>query len=79
MGNDAEMKNYRLPISADFKRKKTDRLNWIPIIINNGEAALIEYHGSGHIHSMCFADGLMTIPFGISEIKKGELVDVRPL
>ena len=80
MGNDAEMKNYRLPISADFKRKKTDRLNWIPIIINNnGEAALIEYHGSGHIHSMCFANGLMTIPFGTSEIKKGELVDVRPL
>jgi len=80
MGNNAEIKNIKLPIANDFKRKKTDRLNWIPITINkNGEAALLEYHGSGHIHSMCFADGLMTIPFGTAEIKKGELVDVRPL
>jgi molybdopterin molybdotransferase len=80
MGFNDGIKNIKLPIAADFKRKKTDRLNWIPITINkNGEASLLEYHGSGHIHSMCFADGLMTIPFGTAEIKKGELVDVRPL
>jgi len=80
MGFNDGIKNIKLPIAADFKRKKTDRLNWNPITINkNGEAALLEYHGSGHIHSMCFADGLMTIPFGTAEIKKGELVDVRPL
>jgi molybdopterin molybdotransferase len=80
MGFNDGIKNIKLPIAADFKRKKTDRLNWNPITINkNGEAALLEYHGSGHIHSLCFADGLMTIPFGIAEIKKGELVDVRPL
>ncbi|HNW98368.1 MAG TPA: molybdopterin molybdotransferase MoeA [Bacteroidales bacterium] len=80
IGNNSEIKNLKFPIAADFKRKKFDRLNWIPVIFNeNGEVATIEYHGSGHIHSLCFADGIMIIPFGISEIKKGEPVDVRPL
>jgi len=80
MGNKEEIRNIKHPIADDFRRKKTDRLNWIPININDkGEVATIEYHGSGHIHSFCFADGIMTIPFGVGEIKKGELVDVRPL
>ena len=80
LGNKDVVRNIKLPIAEDFKRKKTERLNWIPVAINNnGEVAMIEYHGSGHIHSLCFADGIMTIPFGISEIKKGDLVDVRQL
>lgn len=80
MGQTEEIKNIRLPIASDYKRKKTDRLNWVPININSdGEVTMIEYHGSAHIHSICFADGLMIVPFGVSEIKKGELVDVRPL
>lgn len=80
MGKNEEIRNIKLPIASDFKRNKTDRLNWVPININsNGEAAMIEYHGSAHIHSICFADGLMIVPFGVSEIKKGEQVDVRQL
>jgi molybdopterin molybdotransferase len=80
MGNNDEMKNLRLPLAIEYKRKKTDRLNWVPVNINNnGEVTMIEYHGSAHIHSLCFADGLMIVPFGVSEIKKGEKVDVRPL
>jgi molybdopterin molybdotransferase len=80
MGSGKEVMNIKLPIAADFRRKKTDRLNWIPVIINDkGEAASVEYHGSGHIHSLCHADGIMTIPFDVGELKKGEPVDVRPL
>lgn len=80
MGNNEEIKNIRLSLANDFRRKKTDRLNWVPVNINNdGEVEMIDYHGSAHIHSLCFADGLMIVPFGVSEIKKGEKVDVRPL
>lgn len=80
MGCSSNIKNIKLPLDANFKRNKTDRLNWIPVTINDaGEAQLITYHGSGHIHSYCFAEGIMTIPIGVNEIKKGELVNVRPL
>lgn len=80
MGGNGEIKNIKLPVAENYKRKKTDRLNWVPVNINSkGEAAMIEYHGSAHIHSVCFADGLMMVPFGVNEIKKGEKVDVRPL
>jgi molybdopterin molybdotransferase len=80
IGKTTGIKDIKLPIAENFKRKKTDRLNWVPVNINsNGEVIMIDYHGSAHIHSLCFADGLMTVPYGTSEIKKGELVDVRPL
>ncbi|MFH0865617.1 MAG: gephyrin-like molybdotransferase Glp [Bacteroidota bacterium] len=80
MGINKETRNIKLPLAEDYKRKKTDRLNWVPVNFSNiSEVAMIEYHGSGHMHSLCFADGLMIVPYGVSELKKGELVDVRPL
>ena len=39
----------------------------------------MEYHGSAHIHAYTQAQGIMEVPVGVSEIKKGELVHVRPL
>jgi len=39
----------------------------------------IEYHGSAHIFSYTLAQGIMEVPVGVSEIKKGEWVYVRPL
>jgi len=39
----------------------------------------IEYHGSGHIAALSDADGIIPIPVGIAEIKKGEVVDVRQI
>ncbi|MGD0711807.1 MAG: gephyrin-like molybdotransferase Glp [Bacteroidales bacterium] len=80
MGNSDGIIDIKLPLAEDYKRKKTDRLNWVPVKINSkGEAAVIDYHGSAHIHSLCFAGGLMTVPFGVSEIKKGEFVYVRQI
>jgi len=39
----------------------------------------VEYHGSAHIHAYTQADGIMEIPVGVSEIRKGEKVHVRPV
>jgi molybdopterin molybdotransferase len=39
----------------------------------------IAYHGSAHIHAYVAAEGIMSVPIGISHLKKGELVDVRSL
>ncbi|GET20230.1 molybdopterin molybdotransferase MoeA [Prolixibacter denitrificans] len=67
-------------LAVDFKRKKNNRYEFLPVIISPfGEVELLPYHGSAHIHALTGANALMEIPVGISEISKGESVYVRPL
>jgi molybdopterin molybdotransferase len=69
----------RLPMGIDFKRKKSSRKSLIPVVIRQGEVFPVEYHGSAHIQAYTMANATMTIEIGITEIRKGESVDVRPL
>ena len=73
---------YRLPMamSQDFSRKKTDREECLPVQINDqNEVQMVAYHGSAHIHAYHQAFGYISIPAGKTALKKGEIVDVRPL
>jgi molybdopterin molybdotransferase len=80
MGFDWKPETLSLPMGIDFQRKKADRLEFLPVIIDDsGNVSPVSYHGSAHIHAMCLADGIMRIPAGIHEIKKGVTVDVRPV
>jgi molybdopterin molybdotransferase len=69
----------KLPMAHEITRKRTARRAYIPINIINGEVKRIEYHGSGHIHALSHADGLIAFPQGIDTIKKGEIIDVRQI
>lgn len=63
-----------------FKRKNGRRKAFEPILINQaGEVEQVEYHGSAHINALSYAEGLMIINEGVTELKKGDLVDVRPI
>ena len=78
MGHNFIPQSLRFPLSADLKRKKNDRDEWIPVkITENGEVIPLKYHGSGHIHALTHADGICLIPKGCNEIKKGLAIDVR--
>ncbi len=78
MGYNYQPLDILLPLAKSFTRKKPERLEWLPIKINNaGEAEFIEYHGSAHVHSLCFADGIIAVAENTTEIKKGEKVHVR--
>jgi molybdopterin molybdotransferase len=69
-----------LPMNNDFTRKKSDRDECLPVQITlKNKVEMVNYHGSAHIHAYHQAFGFITIPAGITEIKKGEIVDVRPL
>lgn len=60
-----------------INRKKSERLSLIPVILNeNGEIRLVKYHGSAHIHALTKANGILSIPVGVNEIKAGEDVGV---
>lgn len=69
-----------LPMSRDFTRRKSEREECLPVQISSqNEVVMVDYHGSAHIHAYHQAFGFITIPAGQTEIKKGELVHVRPL
>lgn len=78
MGSDDVIKIFKLPMGASYKRRKSERKSFIPIIIKeDGKVYPIEYHGSAHIHSYVFANGITSVEIGKEELEIGEMVDVR--
>lgn len=77
--------NYRpfrikAPLSFDFKQRFADRLILKPVIINeNGLVESVPFNGSADINALVFANALMEIQLGQTEILKGGLAYVRPL
>lgn len=67
-------------MACDYKRKKNDRFELLPVIINNeGKVQTIDYHGSAHMQAVTLANAILEIPIGINNLTKGESVYVRPL
>ena len=79
MGHDYNTKMFPLIAGVDFKRKRGDRKTFIPIKIENGKVFPVEFHGSAHINSLCDAEGIISFPLGVLEIKKGQAVEVISL
>jgi molybdopterin molybdotransferase len=68
----------RCSLACDVKRQKTNRIGWRPVSITpDGKTHPVEYHGTAHISSYALADGLVSFPVGIAEIREGSMVDVR--
>lgn len=69
-----------LPMSHNFQRKKMDREECLPVqLTQSNEVEMVNYHGSAHIHAYHQAYGFIILAAGKTEIKKGEIVYVRPL
>ena len=80
MGLKDHTRTFKMKLAKEIKRKKTERLAWIPVKINSeGEAESVEYHGSAHINALASADGITPIPIGVNLIKEGSIVDVRQI
>ena len=70
----------RLPLITDYSRKKADRIEFIPVILNdNMEVVPVEFHGSAHINALSSANFLLEVPRGVTSIKKGDLVNARSI
>ncbi|NOY51753.1 MAG: molybdopterin molybdotransferase MoeA [Chlorobi bacterium] len=79
-GNKEQDRIIKLPLSEEKTRKKAERQLFFPVIINdNMEVQSIEYHGSAHLNSYQSANAMACFPIGVKILKKGDLVDVRPL
>ncbi len=79
MGHDYSPKIFPLITGDNFKRKTGERRSFVPVKIENGKAFPLEYHGSAHINALCFAQGFISFPAGVLEIKKGQAINVISL
>jgi molybdopterin molybdotransferase len=80
MGHDYHAPMVKMKIARDYKRKRTDRLEFIPVRFNaNNRVVPIKYHGSAHINAFTWADGIMAVPREVDEFMEGEFVHVRQL
>ncbi|MBN1387649.1 MAG: molybdopterin molybdotransferase MoeA [Bacteroidales bacterium] len=67
-------------LADDYIRKHNDRMALVPVNLKRDETVVpVEYHGSAHINALTDAYGVMKVPIGVSELKKGEIVDVRQI
>jgi len=79
MGHDYITKTFPLITGVDFTRKRGERKTFVPVKIINGKAFPIEFHGSAHINSLSDAEGFISFPLGVLEIKKVQTVEVISL
>ena len=78
MGYNYTPDTVKMPLGESFRRKKTERQTWIPVVVTDaGMLKPVSYHGSAHINALCIADGLISIGVGVAEIEEGTVVPVR--
>lgn len=80
MGHEHHWRPITARLSAPWKRRKAERMTTIPVACTGlGTVAPIEYHGSAHIDALCRADGLISVPVGVTHLPEGSEVHVRLL
>ena len=76
-GLDFKPVEIKLPMGKEYSRRKSKRLSWLPVRIEDGEIFPLEYHGSAHINALTDANGLISIAIGETKLEKGKLVEIR--
>ena len=74
-GSSGGLREFRLPIGFDFRRRETDRCAYVACRLGpTGGIERIESHGSAHLLSLSKADGFFRVPEGVAELSAGEEV-----
>lgn len=80
LGQCAEIRHIKMPITNDYCRKKAKRLAYIPCrVTRDGFIEQIEYHGSAHLQALLKSDGFFIVPEGVEKIAEGEKVTFMPI
>jgi len=79
-GMEQTMKPFATYLTQDMQRKKTERMQFFPVRINErGFADPLEFHGSAHIVALAEADGMVAFPVGTDTLDKNNPVYVRSI
>ena len=79
MGHEYHPHQLLLPLGQDFSRRRSERKSLIPVNVIDGHVVPADYHGSAHINAYTHAEAVMILEIGVTEVKKGEPVNVRLL
>lgn len=80
MGHQHKPAVFKLPLGKDLNREKSDRVNFIPAQLTpESEIIPVDFHGSAHINALAGAAYLIETEPNADNLKKGSLVNVRPL
>ena len=79
-GGQLPLREIELPMGADFRRRKADRIEYVPARLDdNGSLSAVEFHGSAHLTALTACDGFMIVPIGVHELAAGRRVVFLPL
>lgn len=74
-GQKSMMNSIPLTLATDLKRKRADRMAFLPCKISNGKIKPVEYHGTAHLRALLGIDGFVTMAQGVTEIAAGSIVE----
>lgn len=74
-GQQSTMKFIPLTLATDLKRKRADRMAFLPCKISNGKIEPVDYHGTAHLRSLAGIDGFVTMPQGVEEMTAGSTAE----
>ncbi len=78
-GREPDWREYPMRLGEDYKRRKTERLQYVPCQIReDGSVAAVPYHGSGHLAALLAAEGFFIMPVGEKKAAAGEMVSFLP-
>jgi len=78
MGHDFKPAVARMQLNRTITRKNTKKDLWLAMVFTkDGNAAQVERHGSANMNALCQADGLLFMPAGTAQIRKGTIVGIR--
>jgi molybdopterin molybdotransferase len=66
-------------LADSYSRSNGARSAFLPVMLREGRAELVAYHGSAHLHALSRANALLLVPAGQTAIAAGSTVDVRLL
>jgi molybdopterin molybdotransferase len=64
-------------LTGDYNRSNGARTSFVPVRYFQGQATVLDYHGSAHLHSLSLANALLRVPAGQLSIPAGSTIDVR--
>jgi len=78
-GSAWRQKSFMMKMGVKYERKSASRMGWVPVKINEkNEIVPVEYHGSAHITSLSYSDGIIAIMPEIKTLEKGKEVEFMP-
>ncbi len=80
LGTNYQPLRIKAKMNFDYFRKKADRVGIVPVIISaDGLVEKIQFNGSAHINALVYANALLEVPAGKTNINTGDFAHVRSL